>query len=41
MNCMQPNFQVYRHIKVMPVVTYISSARRPAPLQHEGYESSQ
>ena len=44
--CMQillmPNFQVYRHIQVIPEVMGISSARWPAPFPpHEIYESSQ
>jgi len=34
-----PNFQVHRHIKVMPVVTCLSSVRRPA-VSVEVYESS-
>jgi len=28
-----PNFQVYRHTELMPVVTYVSCARPPAPLR--------
>lgn len=32
-----PDFQADRHIKAMPVVTYKSSARRPAPLRARVY----
>jgi len=32
-----PDFQADRHIKAMPVVTYKSSAGRPAPLRARVY----
>jgi len=33
------NFQVHRHIKAIPVVTYISSGWRPRPPPHKVYMS--
>jgi len=39
MQHMLSNFQVHRHIKAIPVVTYISSGWRPRPPPHEVYMS--